>query len=495
MRLPRVMTAAPRSGSGKTIITCGLLQSLRRRGTDVRSYKCGPDYIDPMFHRRVTGVQGGNLDPFFSSDEELRETLGRSGCEAAVIEGVMGIYDGIAGLGGRGSCYDVAKATETPVILVTDVKGMGQTMLSVIKGILADDSSGLIRGIVLNRISSGYCETIAPQMTEMLEDISRSRGIGVNLLGGLPDSKDIHLDSRHLGLNMPGEIEDLKEQVDAAADLIEKHLDMEKLLEIMETAGKGSAGQDAARAEAHPGPEAAFYNETAFSSEIALSLEAALLSEDAPVLAVARDEAFCFYYEENLDVLRDAGIRIVEFSPVHDSGLPDEADGLLLGGGYPELYAEELSCNVPMRASVKQAIENGMPSLAECGGFMYLLETLKDLRGTSWDMAGALNGESYSTGRLNRFGYITIREKKHLCAASTLLTGLSIKGHEFHYFDSDNNGSNAIAERPGSGRKWDCMHAGHDHLWGYPHLWYPSCPQLAERFRDRMTAYRQKNNG
>ena len=297
MRLPRVMTAAAKSGSGKTIITCGMLETLKRRGIDVGSYKCGPDYIDPMFHRRVIGVPGGNIDTFFSSDDEIRGMLGRSGAEAAVIEGVMGIYDGISGRGTSGSCYDAACVTGTPVLLIIDVKGMGQTMLSVIKGILSDDSEKLIRGLILNRISAGYLETIRPQIEELLADISGKRGTDVSFIGGIPVSDDIHLESRHLGLNMPGEIDDLKEQVKAAADLIETHLDMDAVLEMMSQAGE-LPDEVYARSDRSAGQGA---------------------GDHALRLAVARDEAFCFYYEENLRMLRDAGIEITEFSPLHDS--------------------------------------------------------------------------------------------------------------------------------------------------------------------------------
>jgi cobyrinic acid a,c-diamide synthase len=432
----------------------------------VRTYKCGPDYIDPMFHRMVTGVPGGNIDTFFSTGEEIRDMLRRSGAEAAVIEGVMGIYDGIAGRGGRGSCYDAAVLTGTPVILIMDVKGMGQTMLSLIRGVIADDSERLIRGVILNRVSPSYLETIKPRLVEMLGDISADRGVSVRLLGGIPDSKGIHLESRHLGLNMPGEIDDLKEQVKAAADLIEEHLDMDAVLEIMDQAGE--------------------------TGQTEIQPAASRLREQSLTLAAARDEAFCFYYEENLRALEDAGIRIKEFSPLHDSKVPGEADGLLFGGGYPELYASELSANTAMLDSVREAIDSGMPSLAECGGFMYLLDSLEDMQGRQHKMAGALAGSSHYTGKLGRFGYVTLREKKHLCAADTLITGLEVKGHEFHYFDSDNNGSNAIAEKPGSGRTWECMHADRDHSWGYPHLWYPSCPELVRRFAEAIEEYRRK---
>lgn len=464
MKLPRVMLAAAGSGSGKTIITCALLEALKRRGIAVRSYKCGPDYIDPMFHRSVIGVPGGNLDIFFSTEEEIKDMLCRSGAEAAVIEGVMGIYDGIAGMDGKGSCYDSAAASGTPVLLILDAKGMGQTMLSVIKGILSDDREKLIRGIVLNRITPSYLEAIRPQTEEVLSGISADRGVSVRLLGGIPEAKGIHLESRHLGLNMPGEISDLKEQVDAAADLAVKYLDMYAVTEIMDQA----SGLPDAPAEPRDN------------------------SDGGPVLAVTRDEAFCFYYEENLRALIESGIKIKEFSPLRDSKVPEEADGLLFGGGYPELYAEELSANAAMLLSVKEAIDGGMPSLAECGGFMYLLESLEDMDGRPHEMAGVLAGCSHYTGKLSRFGYVTLREKKHLCAADTLMTGLEIKGHEFHYFDSDNNGGNAIAEKPGSGRTWDCMHAGAGHLWGYPHLWYPSCPELIRRFRKAMEEYGRK---
>ncbi len=461
MKLPRVMIAAPKSGSGKTIITCGLLEALKRRGVDVRSYKCGPDYIDPMFHRRVIGVPGGNLDMFFSSKEEIISSFCRRGGEAAVMEGVMGIYDGITGDAGRASCYDIASATGTPVILVIDVKGMGQTMLSVIRGILLDDDNTIIGGIVLNRISERYYETIAPSVNDMLASVSAGRNREVKLLGGLPDTQGIHLESRHLGLKLPHEMDDLREQVAYAADLLESRIDMDALRALMDSAKDlTDAGVSC--------PEEG--------------------EKTGPVLAVARDEAFCFYYEENLSLIEDLGITIREFSPLHDSAVPADADGLLLGGGYPEIYAGELSSNVSMLKSVADAIKNGIPSLAECGGFMYLLGSLKDKEGNRHFMAGAAEGESFYTGKLSRFGYIELEGQ----SKDSLISGEVIKAHEFHYFDSSNNGIDAIARKPGSGRSWECMHAGKNHAWGYPHLWYPSCPEFIERFKDAMLRYRDR---
>ena len=462
MKLPRVMIVAPKSGSGKTLITCGLLEALKRRGTDVRAYKCGPDYIDPMFHRSVLGIPGGNLDTFFSTEEEIRQTLACCGSEAAVMEGVMGIYDGIGGMRGIGSCYSVAAAADSPVILVIDVKGMGQTMLSVIKGILLDDDRSLIKGVVLNRISEGYLRQMEPLLNDMLEEISAERGSAVKLLGGIPASRNINLESRHLGLLMPEDIADLKEQLAHAADLLEEHIDMDALFGIMRSAPDLEDDKSCGTAAEN--------------------------DNDGPCLAVARDEAFCFYYEENLRALRSAGIRIKEFSPLHDSSIPDDADGLLLGGGYPELHAGALSANTEMLSSIREAIGSGMPSLAECGGFMYLLDELEDRDGNVFGMAGVIKGRTAWTGRLSRFGYAEVSG----IGKDDLLSGLNVKAHEFHYYDSDNNGSDAVAQKPGSGRKWECIHAGRGHVWGYPHLWYPSCPSLTERFKAAMEDYRKK---
>ena len=470
MKYGRVMIAAPKSGSGKTVITCGLLSYLRDRSYDVRAYKCGPDYIDPMFHRQVIGVPGGNLDTFFSEPEDIRRQIAESDSDSAVIEGVMGIYDGIAGASGQGSCYDVARVTGTPIVLAMDVKGMGQTMISVIKGILADDTSCLIRGIVLNRISGRYLGEISPLIDAALEDISERRGVSVELLGGLPALKDIRLESRHLGLMMPDEIDDLEEQVTAARNLIAENLNMDRLRKIMLQAEDRSSEK---------------------------VTEKQSPCHEKVTIVTARDEAFCFYYEENLRMLEKCGIEIEEFSPLYGRGLPEDADGILLGGGYPELYAEDLEDNIRMRESIREAIEDGMPCLAECGGFMYLLDEMADADGNMHKMCGVLGGTSRNTGKLGRFGYITISPNGSEADAldgetENLLSGLSVKGHEFHYYDSDNNGEDATAVKPGSGRSWDCMHVDQNMLAGYPHLYYPSCPELIERFREKMAEYRQK---
>ena len=465
--MKRIMIAAPRSGSGKTLITCALLKLLKRRGLDVTSFKCGPDYIDPMFHRRVLGVPGGNLDSFFSDEDEIRSMVSRSAHEYAVFEGVMGIYDGVTGskpvrdgsdVWMHGSSYDIAQITDTPVILVMDVKGMGQTMIPVIRGILSYDTHGLIRGLILNRISPAYYKQISPLIRDALPE-------RVKLLGGIPVSPQVRFESRHLGLVMPDEINDIAGQIDAAADLFEENTDTDKLLEIMTEARQHSpvkSPDDVSDSNMQNITEGDHYR---------------------PVIAVARDEAFCFYYEENLRVLSETGMIVQEFSPLHDREVPKDADAILLGGGYPELYAEKLSSNTSIRDSISKAIADGMPSLAECGGFMYLLDELTDQEGQTWPMCGLIRGRSHYTGRLSRFGYIDI----------SFPGGLSARGHEFHYFDSDNNGTDAHAVKPLNGKEWDCIHMERDHIWGYPHLWYRSCPQLIMGFREEMIRYHNRN--
>ena len=462
--MKRIMIAAPKSGSGKTLITCALLRLLKRRGLDITSFKCGPDYIDPMFHRTVLGVPGGNLDSFFSDEDEIRSMISRSTHEYAVFEGVMGLYDGVTGSKPvrdgsdnwlHGSSYDIARITDTPVILVMDVKGMGQTMLPVISGILSYDTHGLIRGVILNRISPSYYEQIAPLIREEISGRSE-------LLGGIPVSPEISFESRHLGLVMPDEIRDIAGQIYAASDLLEENIDTEKLFKFMSEAEK--SGQPVVSLSDRDMPEPA---------------DGDLFR---PVIAAARDEAFCFYYEENLRMLREAGMTVCEFSPLHDSAIPKDADAILLGGGYPELYAEELSNNTEMKESICKAVSEGMPSLAECGGFMYLLDELKDQNGCTWPMCGLIRGRSRYTGKLSRFGYINIAFPE----------GLTARGHEFHYFDSDNNGTDAHAVKPVSGKEWDCIHMGNDHIWGYPHLWYRSCPQLIFRLREEMIRYHSR---
>ena len=257
-----------------------------------------------------------------------------------------------------------------------------------------------------------------------------------------------------------------------ARELIADNLDTDALLRVMTYAG------DLADTAAHTAADAAC--KTADTDAVDGTGGPEL------VLAVARDEAFCFYYEENLRMLERYGIRLEEFSPMYSRELPENTAGLLLGGGYPELHAEDLSDNERMRELIRSAVAGGMPCMAECGGFMYLLDEIAGEDGAVYPMCGAIRGSSTNTGKLSRFGYVTV---SGTADTDTLISGLSIRGHEFHYYDSDNNGSDAVAVKPGSGRSWECMYAGRSLLAGYPHLYYPSCPGLISRFYDAMKQY------
>ena len=407
MKLDRVMIAAPKSGSGKTTITCAILQTLKDMGKQVVSYKCGPDYIDPMFHQRVIGIPSKNLDTFFTGENDTRKLLlkNRTGEEIAVIEGVMGLYDGLGGVREEGSSYHLAKVTKTPIILVVDAKGMGRSVIPLIAGFLAYDTEHLIRGVILNRMSKSYYEIIKPLIEAELQ---------IRVLGYLAERQQLQIQSRHLGLHLPGEIKEIQRQLEVAAEELQKSVSIETIIQI------------AASAETIEIEKITETTEKITSTELITK----------PLIAVARDEAFCFYYEDNLLLLKEYGADIAYFSPLHDKELPEGSSGLLLGGGYPELYAKELEENTAMRKEIKAAVESGMPVVAECGGFLYLHTAIRDRDGHPYQMAGVLPAACQDTKKLVRFGYIELEEKE----SNFLEVGTRIKGHEFHYFDSEKNG-------------------------------------------------------
>lgn len=479
MKINRFMIAAPKSGSGKTMITCALLQLLKDSRKNVSSYKCGPDYIDPMFHKKVLGVPSKNLDTFFTDEKTTVQLFldKRADGDFAVLEGVMGLYDGLGGIYEQGSSYHLAKVTQTPIILVVDAKGMGKSVLALIAGFLQYDTQHLIKGVLLNRMSKGYYDIIKPLIEKELS---------VKVVGYFPEQKDIRLESRHLGLVMPDELADIKEQLDELAGRLKKTIDLDMLLDI------------AAEAEE--------ITKTTNTEQLQIQNQ-----NNTVNIAVAMDEAFCFYYEDNLRLLEKCGAKLQYFSPLHDTKLPKDCDAMLLGGGYPELYTRELSENVSMLADIKKAFKDGMPTVAECGGFMYLHKYIHDIcddtdeqnkanvqynTDTQNDVSvsqlvGALDGGCHFKGKLVRFGYIEFAEKH----SNFLLPNEKIKAHEFHYYDSTDNGADCIATKPATGRSYDCV-ISHDNYWlGFPHLYYPSNPHFAESFVRKAYEYRRNKNG
>ncbi|MDR1532763.1 MAG: cobyrinate a,c-diamide synthase [Clostridiales bacterium] len=424
----RILIAGTHSGCGKTTITCAVLKALKNRGLKVSAFKCGPDYIDPLFHRKVIGVPSHNLDPFFCNAEQLKRKLSAEG--TAVCEGVMGYYDG-AGPGGAYSTYNVAKNTQTPVVLVVDAKGMYASAGAVIKGFLEYKRDNKIAGVIFNNAP--------PSIYTGLAELAAS--LGVKPLGLLPKDTSIAINSRHLGLNTDSAV-----NLDKLAELAEKYICLKGLLELAESAP-------------------------------ALNAPPIDIKPLGSVrIAVSRDEAFCFMYEENIELMRKFGAEIVFFSPLHDKSLPENIGGLYLCGGYPELHEHGMD--------LWGAINAGLPTIAECGGFMYLYKDTV-----------------FKTERLQRFGYVTLTANRDnlLCKR-----GENIRAHEFHYWDCTDCGSDFTARKPvseenpadkltavcPSGRfhrvlskkSWECVHAT-ETLWaGFPHLYFDANPKFCENF-------------
>ncbi len=437
----RILIAGTGSGCGKTTVTSAVLRALQRRGVPLRAFKCGPDYIDPMFHTAVLGIPSRNLDLFFEDGTGVRGQLARALPPGAVgvMEGVMGFYDGISGTTDTASAAHLARVAGTPAVLVARPKGQSLSLAAVLKG-FREFAPNTAAGVILNGVSHG--------MYPFYREIAEKSGLKV--YGYLPELPEASIPERHLGLVTAQEMERLQEKLDLLAGAAEDGIDLDGLL----TLARGAS---------------------------------ALADETAPLLpackqrlrvAVARDTAFCFYYEDNLDVLRALGAEIVPFSPLLDAGLPPGIDGLYLGGGYPELHAARLAGNASMREAVRRAVSGGLPTIAECGGFLYLHETLSGADGIPYPMAGVLPGGARLTTQLQNFGYVTLAAQRPSLLADE---GQSIRAHEFHYACAPDCGGAFRAEKP-NGRAWDCVQATDTLYAGFPHLYFRSNLDFAARF-------------
>ena len=451
--MSRVMIAAISSGSGKTTITCGLLQALVNRKLKVSSFKCGPDYIDPMFHTKVIKTKSKNLDSFFYDENTLKYLMDKSmkNTDISIIEGAMGFYDGLSTSSFKGTSYEISKITKTPVILVVNAKGMSRSIVPMIKGFLEYVENSNIKGVILNEIS----KMIYKDIKDLIEE-----ELNIKVFGYVPNIKDLTIESRHLGLITPSEVKNLEEKLNKLAEVLEETLDIDKIISLANTSKKLDYEK--------------------------INVPKINLKDNKKIkIAIAYDEAFCFYYEDNINLLKKMGVEIVYFSPIHDKFLPKNINGLILGGGYPELYAKELSNNKSMKESIYNEINNGLITIAECGGFMYLHQEMEDMEGNFRKVCGVIPGRSFRTPKLTRFGYITLTEKKD--------SGLGeIPAHEFHYFDSTDCGTDFHASKPASTRGWDCMHYEGRLMAGFPHLYYYGNPKVPVHFLKNALEYKKE---
>lgn len=371
------------SGGGKTTVTLALMKALMKRGHEVQGYKVGPDYIDTAFHEKVTGRASRNLDLFLMEEAGVKESYRRGQGDLGIIEGVMGIYDG-KGIDTRYSTAHLSKVLGLPVVLVLSPKAQAATLCAELQGLRNFENIN-ISGVILNNIGEGYYRLLKASIEENCR--------GIKVFGYLPSEENISLKSRHLGLVQSSEVEDLDKKIERASALIEEYVDIEALVQVAE------------EAKIEVEEESKYH-----------------LKDKGYKIAVAKDEAFSFYYKENLELLSEVG-KITYFSPLRDEKLP-KADFIYFGGGYPEVFKEKLSSNKSMLKSIRDSLEAGVRCYAECGGLMYLTEGIEGL-----PMVGFFNGASQMTKRLNNFGYAAIEVKEE---NNLLPIGLKINCHEFH---------------------------------------------------------------
>jgi cobyrinic acid a,c-diamide synthase len=457
------VVAGTQSGAGKTTLTLGLMAALMRRGLRVAPFKVGPDFIDPGHHTRLTGVTSRNLDGWMLTQETNRATFSRGsqGADIAVVEGVMGLYDGYDGRSEVGSTAQMAKWLGLPVLLVVSARSMARSAAALVQGFENFDPEVRFAGVIFNHLGSG--RHLAYLQEAMAGHVSAP------CLGGLQQGCVAAIPERHLGLLTAEDYALSPHQVEALADDIEAAIDLDRLLDHLPEIPRAIAPEPA------PPP-----------------VRPDTKSERQVRIAVARDQAFCFYYPANLELLAAAGAEIVDFSPLTDPSLPADIDGLYFGGGYPELHAAALAANTDLRRAVKAASQSGMPIYGECGGFIYLCRELVDQAGEAHPMTGCFPFRSRMLGRLKSLGYREIRMSRE-----TLLgpAGTRLRGHEFHYgeteIEADWQGVYRVDDRRGQPRANEGFLVKRT-LGSYYHLHFGSRPAAADHFVTVCRAYRSE---
>lgn len=484
------LITAGSSGSGKTSVVVGLLSLLQKKGYNVGSFKCGPDYIDPMFHRAVMGVESHNLDLFLASADRVKEFYQRysAGKTAVICEGAMGYFDGLGGITDEASAWQVADTLDLPVIAVIDAKGASLSIAAQILGLKSLRQPHHIVGVILNKCSKMLYQRLKPVL---------EAETGVKIIGFLPYVEGAEFSSRYLGLYTAGEISDINQRIDKIAVALEDSLDFEAFEELCdrgpgaeegesEVAALGGYNQGGRKTCANDNEPDDVGDRKTRANYGKPEASANCKTHSKAKIAVARDDAFCFLYEETLDTLKEQGAELVFFSPLHDEGLPKGVSGLYLPGGYPELFAGELSFNEDMLKDIKSAIESGLPTVAECGGFLYLCESLEDGNGDIYEQVGIFKGAATNKEKLVRFGYSLLSQEED---SLLFRKGEEVPMHEFHYWDAADPGSDLLATKPLGGRSYRCAYSTDTLYAGFPHLYLAGKPKLAARFVEKAAAF------
>jgi cobyrinic acid a,c-diamide synthase len=464
--------AGTSSGVGKTTVAVGLLAALRRRGLRVQPFKVGPDYIDPSHHTAAAGVPSRNLDSWMVPRDALQELFVRACADVdlAVIEGVMGLFDGFSGLDEAGSTAEIAKLLDAPVLLVMDAGRMARSAAAMASGYARFDPDLRVAGFLLNNVAGEKHYALVREAIE-------AAGVG-RVFGYLPRDPELDLPERHLGLIPAPERPISAGYFETLADLIESHVDLDGLLraagsQLSAISYQSSVtGRNSEPRTQNPEPDAAR------STQHAALFPPAPVSRRA-VIAVARDEAFNFYYQDNLDLLEAHGAELVYFSPLRDRTLPDDAGAVYLGGGFPEMHAAELAGNRPLLEAVRRAVEDGIPVYGECGGLMYLSEGIVDGDGTRYPMVGAVPGWCSMERKRLHLGYVEVRSK---VATPLGPAGFVARGHEFHYslWDGFDPSTGAYSVLNQDGRPEGFARA--NLLASFVHIHFAANPNLAPGF-------------
>lgn len=444
MQTKRFVLAGTGSSVGKTTFTIGLMKALQQRGYAVQGFKCGPDYIDPTYHTAVTGRVSRNIDSWMFEPQAVRDIVARASADAnvSIIEGVMGFYDGKSPLSDEGSAADISIITESPVILIVNCASMARSVAAIVKGFqtLSDETN--IVGVIANQVGSvGHFEIVKAAVEQEC---------GIPVIGYLKREEGIDIPSRHLGLIPAIERGELDPFFDKLGKLMEETIDLDQLLRLV---------------------DAPILQETTHLFE--------QQPDENVTIAVARDAAFNFYYEENLELLRAHGATLTFFSPLANETVPAEADGLYIGGGFPEEFAEQLSDNDISKDSITNAISRGLPTLAECGGFMYLTESIADTTGESYPMLGVIEGHVTMQKKMAALGY---REITGTAGNFLIAENEEAKGHEFHYSKFEGTHECPAYETTGRfGKKQEGFKRG-NLVAGYTHFHFVSNPKLVDNW-------------